>query len=284
MAGQPEAQRDTRGWALVTGASSGIGAAFAEHLARDGYDLILVARRRKRLDDLAARLREAHAVRAEFIVADLSRAGDQRAVERRVAAESGLTLLVNNAGYPNYGPVAQVDPDRIEEQIDVHITALVRLTRAALPGMLAAGRGAIINVSSVFAISLGLPPNDLPDRVLYSASKAYVNTFSELLQRELAGTGVQVQSLCPPAVRTEFFAVAGLETPAARAMAPEEVVQASLASLQRGESICVPSLEDYTLIERERELRAEIAVNMRNGVLATRYTGTASGPGSAGIG
>ena len=187
----------TRPTALVTGASSGIGAAFAERLARDGYDLILVARRRERLEALAEHLRAVHGAGASVLAADLSRAGELAAVEQRLAEETALALLVNNAGFGGYMPFKDLDPDRAEELIGVQVIAVTRLTRAALPGMLARGRGAIVNVSSRLAFSgpLGSPP--LPKRATYAAAKAYINTFTQILADELAGTGVQVQALCP---------------------------------------------------------------------------------------
>jgi hypothetical protein len=172
--------------ALVTGASAGIGTAFAERLARDGYDLLLVARRRERLEELAKQLRESHRVEVEVLVADLVDAGDLLTVEQRVAARPGLDLLVNNAGFGTAGAFLESDPDREEQEILLNNVALVRLTRAALPRMAERGRGAVVNVSSMAGF---LPA---PYNATYGATKAFVTSFSEALAEELRGTGVRV--------------------------------------------------------------------------------------------
>src|SRR6266498_3875562 len=190
--------------ALVTGASSGIGAAFAERLAKDGYDLIIVARRRDQLESLAGQLQANHHVNIEVIVADLSKSDDLRTVEKRVAEDTALEILVNNAGFGAYMPFVQLDPDKAEELINVQVLAVARLTRAALPGMIARGHGSIINVSSRLAFSGPMGSSQLPKRATYAGTKAFINTFSQLLQSELEGTGVRVQALCPGVVRTEF--------------------------------------------------------------------------------
>ena len=139
--------------ALVTGASSGIGAAFAERLARDGHDLIVVARRRDRLESLAEQLQASHHVNVEVIAADLSKPDDLMTVEKRIAEDNMLELLVNNAGFGGYMPFAELDPDKATELINLKVLAVTRLTRAALPGMLVRGHGSIINVSSRLAFS-----------------------------------------------------------------------------------------------------------------------------------
>src|SRR4030095_7862022 len=138
----------TRPHALVTGASSGIGAAFAERLAKDGYDLIIVARRRDKLEELAQRLQGSHQVNVEVLVADLSKPDSLRTVEKQIAEDSALEMLVNNAGFGGYMPFVELDPDKAEECINLQVLAVTRLTRAALPGMIVRGRGYIINVSS----------------------------------------------------------------------------------------------------------------------------------------
>src|SRR5579863_891564 len=184
--------------ALVTGASSGIGQAFAERFAADGYDLVVVARRRERLEELATKLRSRHEANVDILVADLTNATDLRQVEQRVAGDDALQMLVpNNAGFGAYGPFVQLDPGRAEEQIKLQIVAPTRLTRAALPGMIARKQSTIINVSSILAFSGSPPPPPLPARATYAATKAFLNTFTELLHSELAGTGVRVQVLCP---------------------------------------------------------------------------------------
>lgn len=229
--------RRTRRRALVTGASSGLGAAFAEALARRGFDLVIVARRRERLEALADDLRDRYEVAVQVRVADLTQATDLQAIESHVASDAALTILVNNAGFGTIGRFAALDPDRDEAEIRLNVVALSRLTRAALPGMIARGLGGIINVSSVTALLPG------PYHATYGASKAFVNSFTEALHEELRGTGVRVQALCPGFTRTEFQERAGVASrnvPSFAWMNPEYVVEASLAGLRRGTLVCVP--------------------------------------------
>ena len=223
--------------ALVTGASSGLGAAFAEALARRGYDVVVVARRRERLEALAEKLRGQYDVAVQVLVADLTSTADLQSVESRMAGDAALTLLVNNAGFGTTGRFAELDPDRDEAEIRLNVVALSRLTRAALPGMIARGAGSIINVSSVSAMLPG------PYHATYGATKAFVNSFTEALHEELRGTGVRVQALCPGFTRTEFQDRAGVtarSVPAFAWMSPEYVVERSLAALERGTLVCVP--------------------------------------------
>lgn len=260
--------------ALVTGASSGLGAAFAERLARDGYDLIIVARRRDRLEALAERLQKSQNVHVEVISADLSKVDDVQAVERSIQTMNTLALLVNNAGFGGYMPFVELPPERATELINLKILAVTRLSRAALPGMLARGRGAIINVSSRLAFSGSMGSNPLPKRAVYAGANAYINTFSQLLQSELEGTGIQVQALCPGVVATQFHERVGIEPgryPAAIVMKPEDVVQASLTGLKLGEVICVPPLEDPGLLAQVQQDEKRFFEQSRTGNLAQRY-------------
>jgi short-subunit dehydrogenase len=245
-----------RPYALITGASSGLGEAFAERLAAEGHDLIVVARREDRLRALADRLGDAHGTATEVLAADLTDPEELRRVEARIVAGPALDLLVNNAGFGGYRPFLRLDPDRAEELIRLQVLAVTRLARAALPAMVARGRGAVINVSSQLAFSAALPSPPLPPgRAVYAATKAYVNAFTQLLHGELAGTGVRVQALCPGVMRTEFFARMGIEVGRVpmSPMEPSEVVSASLAGLQRGAVLCVPGLNDASALD---ELRA----------------------------
>jgi short-subunit dehydrogenase len=230
-----EKRRGIRPRALVTGASSGIGAAFATRLARDGYDLTLVARTRTRLEELATRLC-ADGGAVEVLVADLS---DPRGVDATVAvvADAPLDLLVNNAGFGTVGTYADLDPIREEEEVRLNVIALMRLTRAALPAMVARRTGAIINVSSVAAFQ------PAPFNATYGATKAWVNSFTEAIAEELRDSGVRVQALCPGFTRTEFQSRAGIDVsslPSFVWMSPEAVVDASLTALQRGDVVVVP--------------------------------------------
>ena len=265
---------DSRPLALVTGASSGIGAAFAERLANDGYDLIIVARRRDRLDDLAVKIQQRHSVKVEALIADLTKPAALRTVEKRIADESALEMLVNNAGFGGYMPFVELDPDKAEELINLKVLAVTRLTRAALPGMLAHGRGAIINVSSRLAFSAPLGSGQLPKRAVYAGANAYINAFSQLVQSELAGTGVQVQTLCPGVVATEFHSHVGADTsrfPAAIVMQAEDLVDASLKGLKLGEAICIPAMEDENLLAQIQESQKLFFENTRGSTPATRY-------------
>ena len=260
--------------ALVTGASAGIGAAFAERLARDQYDLIVVARRREKLEALTGRLQESQQVRVEVMVADLTQLNDLRTVERRIADEADLDLLVNNAGLGGYMPFVSLTPDRAEELIRLQVVAVTRLARAALPGMVARAHGAIINVSSRLAFSATLSAPHLPKRTVYSATKAYINTFTQMLHMELEGTGVRVQALCPGIVRTEFHERMGMDParfPAELVMSPEDVVEASLAGLRLGEVICIPALGDPSLLAPVDDSQRRLWEGSGSGSLAARY-------------
>jgi len=265
-------QQTSRPLALVTGASSGIGCTFAERLARDGYDLILVARRKDRLAELARQL-EKNGAKVEVLVADLSKPDGLATVERR-AGGGDVTMLVNNAGFQNYKPFVELGPDAAEDQIRVQVTAVLRLSRAVLPAMLARGSGAIVNVSSMLAFSAGVDKSFMPKRATYAATKAFVNVFTELLASEVAGSGVKVQALCPGVVRTEFHDVDGKPAsvrPNVPVMEPQDVVEASLAALALGDVICSPSLTDRGLIEREGDGRQTLFDAGRGAELAPRY-------------
>ena len=261
--------------ALVTGASSGLGKAFAERLAREQHDLIIVARRGDRLEELAKQLQDEHQVSVEIFVADLSDPTRVAALEQRITETSGLALLINNAGFGGFAPFVEIEARRAEELIAVQVTAVTRLTRAALPGMIRQGGGAIINGSSRLAMSgaLGSPP--MPPRAVYAATKAYINTFSQILASELKPTGVRVQALCPGLTRTEFFESMGLDPmslPAAEVMEPADVVQASLASLRLGEVICVPALDDPDTLKEIDAGNLKVFEHSNGSTIAKRYT------------
>ena len=229
--------------ALITGASSGIGHAFAERLARDGCDVVLVARRRERLETLATALRDTCGVVVEVLSADLTKPADLHMVERKVREDANLDLLVNNAGFGKIGTYGELDLEVEDEEIRLNILALVRLTHAAIPGMVARHQGAIINVSSIVAF---LP---VPFLATYSATKAYVNTFTEAVHEELKGTGVTIQVLCPGRTDTEFHQRAGINTADRpfKGMTPESVVDISLRALKRDKVICVPGIANRVI-------------------------------------
>jgi short-subunit dehydrogenase len=221
----------------VTGASSGIGAAFARLLARDGYELTIVARRGDRLESLAEGIQRRYMRAVEILPIDLAHEAGLEAAERRIDQYPNLELLVNNAGRASLGYFSEIDSRRHDSDIRLNVIALTRLTRAALPRMLKQGHGAIINVSSIGAFTPG------PWEATYFATKAYVSSLTEALHEELRGTGVQVQALCPGFTHSEFTEVAGIdasEVPDRMWQEPEEVVEASLAALKAGKLICVP--------------------------------------------
>lgn len=235
--------------AAVTGASAGIGAAFAERLARDGFDLCIVARSSARLAARAKRLRKAHGVAVQVVSADLADPAALGALERRLARDARLELLVNAAGMGDFGAFARHDPARADAEIRLNVIAVVRLTHAALRGMLGRRRGAVINVSSTAAFQ------PFPQAAIYGATKAFLNHFTEALHEELRGSGVRVQCLCPGLTHTEIFAKAGADVSAAPGflwMEPEAVVAESLAALRRGTVVCVPGLGNRALSSLSR--------------------------------
>lgn len=258
--------------ALITGASSGIGTAYAERLARDGNDLVLVARRRARLTELAERLHREAAIDAEILPADLTDAAGLAQVEARVAGDERLALLIKNAGFGGYRPFAELEPDVVDELVDIHVRAVARLTRAALPGMVRRGAGGVVNVASLLALSGSVPPDPLPYRAVYAGAKAFIVTFTEALAGELKGTGVRVQVCLPGLVDTEFHAVAGRDrSKMPPMMKAADLAAASLAGLARGEVTCVPALEDAALLKRLAEVQRAVLGSTRTTTVARRY-------------
>jgi short-subunit dehydrogenase len=227
------------GLAVVTGATAGIGREFAEQLAGRGHDLLLVARDGDRLAEAAASLAATHGVHAEAFRADLTRDDDVTRLAERIAAAPDLTLLVNNAGFGTRGRLAETDPDQQVAMVRLHALAPMRLTQAALPGLLRRRAGAVVNVSSLasFIYSAG--------NTNYCATKAFLTTFSEGLGAELAGTGVLVQALCPGFTRTEFHSRMAEpdRLPRVAWMSAQAVVAHSLRCLDRGSpTVCIPGL------------------------------------------
>jgi short-subunit dehydrogenase len=259
--------------ALVTGASAGIGTAYAERLASDGYDIVLVARRRDRLEALAARLRRDTGAGAEVLVADLTDADGLARVEAHVAGDGALALLVNNAGFGGYRRFAEVETAVIDALINIHIRAVARLTRAALPGMIGRGGGAVINVASLLAVSGPVPPNPFPYRATYAGAKAFMLTFTQALSHELAGTGVRVQVCLPGVVATEFHTVQGMDMSQVPRLSAPDMVAASLAALARDEVVCVPTLEDPAALERLADAQRALLQNAFRPAIAKRYQG-----------
>ncbi|MBM9509372.1 SDR family NAD(P)-dependent oxidoreductase [Actinacidiphila acididurans] len=252
--------------ALVTGATSGIGRAFAERLAADGYDLVTVGRREDRLAEFAAAHPE---VGVRTVAADLSTTEGIEAVAAICATEP-LTMLVNNAGVAHYMPLAQLPADKAAELVNVKVLAPTLLTRAAVAGMQERGEGTIVNVAGMIAFSGPAPHAQMPRRVVYGGSLAYLVAMSQTLGAELEGTGVRVQVVCPGVVATEFHERQGLDLSGVPRMTADDVVTASLRGLELGETVCAPGVEDAGLLDAV--FTADLAAfGGQSTELATRY-------------
>ncbi len=253
--------------ALITGASSGIGRAFAQRLAADGYDLIVTGRRMDRLEELASAL---PSVRVQSLTADLATDEGVDAIAA-VCAEQPLTMLVSNAGLAHYMPFADLPADKARELVHVKAVAPVMLARAAVPGMIARGQGTIINVSGMIAFSGPAPLAQLPlRRAVYAGTLAHLVTLTQTLHEELSPAGLRVQVVCPGVVATEFHERQGLDLSAVPRMAAQDVVTASLRGLELGEVVCAPGVEDTALLDAV--FRADLAAFAgQSPQLAQRY-------------
>ncbi len=247
--------------ALVTGASAGIGAAIARELAARGVEVVLVARRSERLRELAEEL----ATTAEVLVADLADPTGRDLVARRLASvDRPVDLLVNNAGLGVYGALASQDPDRIRALVEVNVAAVVELTRAALPGLLARERGGIINVGS----TAGYLPG--PYSAVYGATKAFVRSFTEAVHEEVRATPVHVLLLSPGVTRTEFQDVAGVPEgvfPPALTGTVDQVARAALDAFAAGRPVCVPAAADRVVAYGAQILPSALTRRVRASVM-----------------
>lgn len=254
--------------ALVTGASSGIGEAFAVSLARRGRDLVLAARRADRLAALAARLTAEHGVSVEVLAADLADPAELVRVEQRLA-RGDIGLLVNNAGIGALEPFLDADPASFDTMIAVNVTALTRLSRAAVAAMVANGGGALVNVAS------GIAFNVMPGAAVYAGTKAFVAQFTQALDAEHAGSGIRFQALIPGLTRTNLGGAEELgmfdRLPPEMVQAPEAVAEASLAGLELGEVVCIPRLENYGQWEAARDAVRAIGTDPAGNAVASRY-------------
>lgn len=257
-----------QGTALVTGASSGIGAIYAERLAARGFDLLLVARDEERLQAAASKLRAEHGVQVEVLKADLTQKDDVLKLEQRLRSDSSISLLLNNAGVAAEGLLANSDMDQMEKLIQLNVTTVTRLASAAAAAFAKAGRGTIINIASVVAL--------FPERfnATYSASKAYVLSLTQSLNAELDGTGVKVQAVLPGVTRTEIWERSGIDAaqiPADMVMEAGEMVDAALSGLDQGELITIPSLPNASEWDDFVKARLVMAPNLSKSTAATRY-------------
>lgn len=248
--------------ALVTGASSGIGAMYAERLAQRGHDLVLVARDQQRMETLATRLRGQHGVDIEVLRADLMQADPLRRVEQRLHDDPAISMLVNNAGLSIGAGFTEAEPAQFDALIALNITAVTRLAAAAARAFSARGNGTIINLGSVTALMPGA------FEPVYSASKAYVLSLSRSLAVQLAPKGVRVQAVLPGITRTEIWERSGRDVdslPAHMVMEVEDMVDASLAGLDLGETVTLPSLPELAdwqaVVQAETRLHPNLSLN-----------------------
>lgn len=257
------------GKALITGASSGIGAVYADRLARRGHDLILVARNRSRLAAVADHVRQETGRHVETIIADLANKTDLSRVEAVLREDSQLTVLVNNAGVGAVTPMLASDMDSMEAMLTLNVNALTRLTYAAAPGFVERGKGTYINIASIVAIS----PETLNG--VYGGSKAYVLALSHSLQHELGDKGVRVQVVLPGATATDFWRTAGLPVehlPKEIVMTSEDMVDAALTGLDQGELVTIPSLPELAEWDAFEAARRSMSGKLSQVVPAARYT------------
>jgi len=258
----------SKGTALITGASAGIGAVYADRLAGRGFDLILVARNEARLNSVAARLRVETGRSVRVLPADLSDKAQLTKTASVLRDDPSITMLVNNAGIASVAPLLNADIEKMETMIALNVTALTRLTYAAAPAFVARRAGAIINIASV----VGIAPELLNG--VYGATKAYVIALSHSLQHELADKGVRIQAVLPGATATELWEIAGRpyqNLPPEIVMSPEDMVDAALAGLDLGELVTIPPLHDNADWIRFESSRRTLSERFGHSVPAPRY-------------
>lgn len=256
------------GTALVTGASSGIGAVYADRLARRGHDLVLVARSGERLQALATQLAAQTGRRVEVLPADLTKPHDRQRVAQRLATDADIGLLVNNAGFNLASSIVDSSPERLDEMIQLNVVALTHLARAIAPRLAKQGRGAIINISSIAALAPSLLNGT------YGGTKAYVLNFTQALHQEIGAKGVKLQAVLPGATRTDFWKLAGMPVehlPSEIVMSAEDMVDASLVAFDQGELVTIPSLPDAAVWQAFETARGALGPFLSSRTPAKRY-------------
>lgn len=257
-----------RGTAVVTGASTGMGALYAGRLARMGYDLIIVARNHNRLNQLAEHITTDSGRSVEVVAADLSEAAQLESLAQKLQQDASITLLVNNAGVGTHTPLLQSDAQQMSAMINLNVTALTRLTYAVVPGFAARGHGAIINIASIVSVAPELLNG------VYGGSKAFVLAFTQSLHHELADQGIQVQAVLPGATATPFWDNGGLpvsQLDPKIVMSAQQMVDAALTGFARGELITIPSLQDEALWTRYEQARQALIPQLGSDAPAQRY-------------
>jgi short-subunit dehydrogenase len=260
--------QNSKGPVVVTGASGGIGAVYADRFAKRGYDLLLVARDGKRLTDVGEKLAKQYGVAVQTVVADLTEKPELLALEAKLKADTNVAILVNNAGFGGTKSLVDSSVDELENMIALNVTALTRLTAAVLPNLIAKKAGAVINISSVVAVN--------PDALngTYSGTKAYVLNFTQALFKTLKDTGVQVQTVLPGATRTDFWDRAGLPVhnlPEKNVMSAEDCVDAALAAFDAKELVTIPALTDVEVWNRYEQSRLALYPFLSSKEAAKRY-------------
>lgn len=257
-----------KGTALITGASTGIGAVYADRLAKRGYDLILVARSKDKLNDVAKQIQSTTGRKAEILQADLSLTADVKRVADRLASDNSITAFVNNAGIASASKLLESDPEYLDQIIQINVTAFTRLAVAAASNFVKRSNGLIINIGSVVALAPELLNG------VYSGSKAFVQNFSTALKNELADKGVTVQVVLPGATATPLWEKAGVPVeslPPEWVMTTEDMVDASLAGLDQGEFATIPALPNVADFEAYEKARLALAPNLSRKAPADRY-------------
>jgi uncharacterized protein len=259
---------NTKGTALITGASTGIGAVYADRLAKRGHDLILVARSKERLAVVARRLAGDTGRAVETVAADLTVPADLRRVEDILRTNTDISVLVNNAGVGAAAPLLVSDVDKMDDMIRLNVSALTRLTYAAVPGFVDRGGGTVINIASIVALS----PETLNG--VYGGTKAFVLTLTQSLVHELADKGIRAQAVLPGATATEFWDIAGVpvhQLPPQIVMSADDMVDAALAGLDLGESVTIPSLPNQAEWDRYDAARRAMSSKLSSTIPAPRY-------------